>query len=397
MAFTFILNQQHNSLEAIFRLKEYLKDAGWAVLSSGDGSGGNWSSSEDILTGWHPPGSTAGSVVAGSVTNGQAWFRVRAPDGRELRYKSVSSNAPNDRFSFTYSRSAGHTGTGDGVLGATVAPTASDGLLIGTYIRDGNSVGVGFGALDGPSSINFTVSRVDYIIGGATEGYSFAVYVRDSSGVIRSGMLYDRLINPQQDDADPTVVWLMGKVSRPWWNAMAGRPGRSFLWGDATSSSGAPQNQSDRPQKYPGLDWTGRVDVGQTVNIGKPAYFTSTNGGRSPFDNWIGTGVDLLGDPGLNPYDGKIDVLQPVFWCSSTQTDSLSDSQVNSAVGAIPPRGNIWGQSRFIKGRSSPAGFGNMDTPPDLTLIGQNSNDTNSGNNQYGLWLLWDGQTTPIL
>lgn len=360
MAFTFSLNNVHSPQQALYELKERLKVAGWSVLGSGDGNGGTFSGVGDILTTY----STVADAVPGAVTNRRAWWRMRDPAGvRELLFQHGAFNVATDNISVLYSRGAGFTGSGDGTVGADVAPTATDAWIAVGEQRPSL-------AMTGNSWSNgITITRVDYIIGDASEGYSFAVYLRNSSGAIVGGLFYERLVNPHVSDTDPYIVWSPGCYSNPFtsttgtlWDQRSG-----WTYGDAGVGSVSDITQSNQGPWGRPVHMAPRVDAAQRHTILRPGYWT---GGK-------------VHDPGgNNPYDNDIDIVEPAYWASTNLVPATG----------TPPFGNpgciglIKGESRFIKGISSAAGFNNLDTNAALTRMGQTG----------GLWLLWDGATTPL-
>jgi len=356
MAFTFSLNNAHSSQQALYELKELLKAGGWAVLGSGDGSGGTFSTSADVLTTW-----STTSEPLGAVTNRRAWWRLASPDGqRELLFQHGAFNTATDDISIAYSRSAKFVGTADGAVAANVAPTSTDAFLFSGEKRP--SLGLSGNSFRGGA----TITRVDYMIGDASEEYSFACFLRDNTGAIRGGMIYDRLANPVDlGDTDPTVVAMIGCYSN---FASSCTDLRAFwTWGDAGVGASPTITQSNGgPQKHPAVG-APRVDAGQRC---------AWSGTLCYWNNNI-----VLSPGGSNPYTGDIDLIEPVYWYSSNLTQSFPPLFTASQHGAIH------GESRIIKARSTNVGFNNMDTNAALTRAGQTA----------GWWIVWDGVTTPLL
>lgn len=104
---------------AVFVLKQTLKQAGWVVRSSSDGT--TYNSTGDQIT--------TGSSGAGGMSNTNAWFRIQSPagaGGREFTFQR-GTTGPNWRIKLSHS--SGFTG---GSPGATQTPSATDEqLLIG--------------------------------------------------------------------------------------------------------------------------------------------------------------------------------------------------------------------------------------------------------------------------
>ena len=358
MAFTFSLNNSHSPQQALYELKEALKAAGWSVLGSGDGTAGNFSVPGDVLTTW----STSADPVTGAVTNRRAWWRMKSPEllaNREILFQHEAINTATDGISVAYSRSAGFTGTADGAVAANVAPTATDAILFAGDRRPSN--GMNGGSFSGGVAIN----RVDYIIGDAAEQYSFACFLRDASGAIKGGIIYDRLANPvDAGDADPTVVAMIGNYGNFFGYSCIDQ--RAFwTWGDTGVGSSPTITQSNGgPQKYPAVG-APRVDAGQRCVLTSLCYWN-----QNP----------VLNPGGSNPYTGDIDLIEPVYWHSTSLSGYFQSS-------LTPQQGTIHGESRIIKSRSTNAGFSNMDTNAALTRAAQTA----------GFWIIWDGSTIPLL
>lgn len=356
MSFTFSLNNAHTPQQALWQLKEALKAEGWTVLGSGDGTAGSFSTSGDILLTW----STSSDPVAGAVTNRRAWWRMQSPDlHRELLFQHEAWNVATDGIGITYSRSAGFTGTADGAVAANVAPTATDGIVFSGDRRPSN------GMNGGPFSGGVGISRVDYIIGDAAEEYSFACFLRDATGAIKGGMVYDRLANcPDPGDTDPTVVVMIGHYSNFFGYGCTDQ--RAFwTWGDAGVGSSPTITQSNGgPQKYPAVG-APSASAGQKCVMTSLCYWQQNQ---------------VLNPGGANPYTGDIDLIEPVYWYSTNLSGYFQYS-------LAPQQGTIHGESRIFKSRSSNAGFANMDTNAALTRAGQTA----------GFWFVWDGLTTPLL
>ncbi len=111
--------------ETLWNLKETLKDAGWTVASSSDGS---TFASGDILT-------------ASGDFNGFAWFVVRQPQGATGSYGGVQrefafqrgNRSDVDHLRAAYSYKATFTGS----AGSTSPPSASDGVrFVGSEFPD---------------------------------------------------------------------------------------------------------------------------------------------------------------------------------------------------------------------------------------------------------------------
>lgn len=100
-----------------FYLKECLKQAGWTVQSSSDGT--TYNAGGDQIT--------TGAAGAGGMANNSAWFRIRSPagaGGRELTFQRGTTNL---LWRHKLSHTSGFTG---GSPGATQTPSAADERIV---------------------------------------------------------------------------------------------------------------------------------------------------------------------------------------------------------------------------------------------------------------------------
>lgn len=97
--------------EAIWALKEVLKQAGWTVTQSGTGTSGTFGASDLI---------TSGAIM----NTNNAWFVIRDPGG--VRSFLIQRGTSVTVYRIYYSASAGFVGTGFGAVSATVPPSATD-------------------------------------------------------------------------------------------------------------------------------------------------------------------------------------------------------------------------------------------------------------------------------
>ena len=119
----------NNAAEMIWYIKQTLVQAGWIVISSGDGttgtvSGTNYSRTGDLFT-------TLSSVRSGSggFNNFNAWFVIKQPAStrnsqRQILFKYVGANS----WLISYSYSVGFSAAS--VTAGNVLPTASDSVNI---------------------------------------------------------------------------------------------------------------------------------------------------------------------------------------------------------------------------------------------------------------------------
>lgn len=367
MAFTFSLNNLYASQqECLYRWKEQMIANGWVVKSSGDGTGGSFSSSGDVITTF----STSTDGVVGAITNRSAWFRIQSPDTtRELLVYHAPFNVATDSILVRYSPSAKFTGTGDGALSATVAPTATDNFqVLGSQRPISGASGIAF---CNSFSGNF---RMDFIFGGASENYAFFAGMRQSggTGAYVGGFLFDRLTNSLGSDPDSTVVWALsgqGSGTLPFrTNSQSFCDGRTY-WSYGTAGvAGDDTLNNTYPFGVPVRN-TPRADAANAWHIIIPA--------------WMASGANLLNTLGSNPYDGNIDLIEPCYWACT----SLTPSSGLGSLGSPAAFGVLKGTSQILKATSTTSGFNPMDTNTALTRVAQSG----------GFWLLWDGATTPIL
>lgn len=106
--------------QAMYKMKQLLVSAGWAVKSSGDGLSA-FSSSGDIIT--------SGNAVANGLANSGAWFRIQSPLGASSREFVVQRSFANTVWTINYSFSAGFTG---GSPNSSTLPTATDSQALAT-------------------------------------------------------------------------------------------------------------------------------------------------------------------------------------------------------------------------------------------------------------------------
>lgn len=367
MAFVFSSNNLYTShQECLFRWYEKLTTTGgWTVVSSGDGTGGNFSGVGNVLTTF----STTTDAVANAITNRRAWARLQSPDGRELLFMHSSINTATDVIGLLYSPALGFVGTGDGAISALVAPTAADGCIVigerrGTLTLSGTSF------CNGIAGNN----RMDFAFGDASEGYAFYALTRQSAGTgaYMGGMIYDRVASPVPADPDGTVIFPVCEASGSpfavnsnhlctsspaWVWGMAGVSGEATL--SSRFACAFPIGGAPHPTAM----------CKQCIIRPAPAGIASFN--------------TIVNPMGLNPYDSEVDLIEPAYWGSISGVPS-------SAVGSLGQPGvfgHVKGESRLIKAISGATGFANLDTNVALTRIGQTG----------GFWLLWDGVTTPTL
>ena len=196
---------------ALWNLKEFLKTVGWNHQASGQGTG-----SIIFTTTPSTPGNDTDVLTSGEkFTRTYGWIVLRDPGGtREIvLQKGSSSTALHAAYSF----SAHYTGTGNGAISATVAPTATDSKsLEGT-----TEIPVGYAAF-WPTDGTY---RQKIMADGATP-YGFWHQTHTTGGVASNGgwLIMDPLKAGSYpvEDVDPYVFfvsntgWASGRHDTHW-------------------------------------------------------------------------------------------------------------------------------------------------------------------------------------
>lgn len=352
MAFTYFLNQTPGDFgQAQLDMKTRLVAGGWTVVASGDGTGGNFGPSSDVLT-VSTPGLDA---QANSITNRSAWFVIRDPGGvRELMFQHQPGGVGVDVQRIMYSALAKFAGTKHGAVSATIPPSAADERLVLGGGHEPNDAGDTWAG-----SLGTGPQRWDYAIGDAAEGYTFWALGRTSpGGVYNGGIFFDVVASPPAGVPDPMVIGCIGINS----NFLSG----SIIFDGRTNW--AVWEETNISTHYV-WGWPGAPGGAEVT--GMCQHHIPRLGG---FDR------DEIHKPlGNNPYDGLEDVVAPAFWASLAIADSFGP--------IVAPPGRILGESRVFTAIGSEASPNSMDTDTGLTrayILG-------------GLWIQWDGSTAPVL
>ncbi len=207
-----------------YRIKEFLKSAGWLAKGSGDGLS-IYSSSADILT-------SAGSGANG-CNNAKAWIRMSDPSGaNEITVQIIETTAgtlaTQSAFRIRWSQTSTFTG---GSPGFDQAPTAT-GALTETVMGGGTA-----GSPTGVSLFHWGVNPL-YIFGGADRNppYSFytaAIYgdTGTSSAFTAAHGLFLSSVTSVIDDDPSLYLW----YASGWTGSGVG----AWLGTDSMDTSGA--------------------------------------------------------------------------------------------------------------------------------------------------------------
>lgn len=177
--------------QAVYKLKEVMKLAGWSTKSSSDGT--TFNSTGDQIT--------SGNSGADGLANNSAWFRIESPDlQREL---CVQRGTTNGVWRVKYSYSAKFIG---GTPGATQTPSAADQqFILGGGVEATPTFATWF-TTDNAYRLHMAANNAD--------GYGVFMFAATASGnstSIPSGnFLYDPLLSGSFpiEDADPYCFYI---------------------------------------------------------------------------------------------------------------------------------------------------------------------------------------------
>ena len=201
--------------DAFYQFKEFLKTAGWTVVASGDGSGGTYGASSDVLTG--------GGTGAGGAGNDNAWIVLKQPTafrGLQRQFciqNTVAHTTNNSSQRWKYSRNAGFTG---GSPSATQVPSAADEVVIAGGGTDAAPTGDTLWVQRGsPASVTTRFAGV----ADTYEPHGFAAWCyQDESGgelntTSKPRIIFDPLISTRKSgatlDTDPYAIHVNGAVT----------------------------------------------------------------------------------------------------------------------------------------------------------------------------------------
>lgn len=204
MAFIYNVNQrQITNGTMIYQIILTLVNAGWTVLGSGDGTGGNYSAGGNTFT--------SGGRVAHGTYNVGSWFRIQAPANPvtgQKREFCLQQGSSTTQASYRIKYSANVTGSGGftgGSPSATRVPSATDEQVL-----------VGGGSDASPTYVVGTA--VDYLFashmvadaGAIDHAFYILTTQETSTGATGFQLALDTMLPgtyaPQ--DPDPAVVYL---------------------------------------------------------------------------------------------------------------------------------------------------------------------------------------------
>lgn len=171
--------------EVIYYLKQTLKQAGWTVTSSSDGT--TYNSTGDQIT-------KAGSG-AGGLNNASAWFVVKQPGSVAGAQRQIMIQKITGEYNWTVKLSCASGFSGGN---ATTAPTASDSQTLA------NAVSIWSGAFTAGSTVRLSIAADN------AAPYSFyAITYAGSTGTPSGGFAVDGLASGTYDsnDGDPYIYF----------------------------------------------------------------------------------------------------------------------------------------------------------------------------------------------
>jgi len=185
-----------NTADMFYYLKQTLKQAGWTVTKSSDGVTVN--ASGDRITNFI----TTGGNTSGSMYNSGAWYVLQAPGavaGATRQICVQRNSAGGQVFSIWYSYNSGFTLTAGS---ATVAPTASDSILIvNTTYFTSNGVA---------TTCRFSIAADN----AAPYGWYMFSFVAGTGNVV-SSLVFEPMMTGtyNSSDNDPYIIYTPGGAS----------------------------------------------------------------------------------------------------------------------------------------------------------------------------------------
>lgn len=230
-----IVNQTGSQM--MYRFKKLLAGAGsdtsqgsaggagtatWKVLGSSDGSSFNTAASG--IDYWQ-----SGSSGAKGCANSQAWVRLQMPSvGGIQRELLIQRNTTNTSWRVGYSYSAGFTGTGNGAISATVAPTATDAQ---DFLSTSTPTVGGFQS-GGAAYTAFFATDNTYVCSIAAQSvapYGFWLWTSTSLTAMSSGFMLDPLLANSYPSGDPEPYVLYGTGASGTFGAVGAMGGSAII------------------------------------------------------------------------------------------------------------------------------------------------------------------------
>jgi len=364
---------------------------GMTVISSGDGSGGNFSglAGGDILT-----VASMTDAVQNNIHNNDAWFRGQWPNGREIVVRMAGAST--SQVCIAYSAAAGFTGAQygstaggsgtDATVGASTPPSADDGVVI--HVSTGDFI-TSTGVLMFPRFANGGISGVavgrqvlHMLWGGADEDYAWYAlswqHGETHLGPI-GGMFMDAVTNAPTARPDAMVIGTFaGSGTNPFsheskmfneqgyhtgYSGASGGRAYSWLTGVRTAAGGFGAGPPD-PTSTKDTEMQS-VHVMQFGSVGAPQY-----------NLWDPNGIVVPADGivhGTDATSGLYNTFGPAQWWAC-RYPYLGE----------PARQGYIGSSRLFRFGNTGDGMRDLSTDLNWRCIG-------------GVWCRWDGVTGTVL
>jgi len=277
MTYQYTVNKTpSNGAEAMFNIKTTLKNAGWTVPRSSDGT--TYNSTGDQITGFNSG--------ANGFANTQAWFVIQQPVGG--RQFCIQRGSNNQLHRVKYSLSAGFTG---GTPGATQTPSATDEQIL---------MGAGTDATPSfPVNAFYTDNTYrQHVAADNAAPYSFYAITYGTGGFSPNSIFWmDGLLtgSPSPSDNDQYVIWITHANSNTGTLMNSANPSTVVQQYFSTYNSSA-YNQGPICYLRQGLSGAGFVPM--------PILHYLTNNGNN---------LVIPGNAGSNPHTGGDDLFPAIY------------------------------------------------------------------------------------
>lgn len=275
----------------MFTLKEVLKQAGWVVKASSDGS--TYNSSGDQIT--------TGNAGAGGMNNSSAWFRIQSPAGAGGREFTYQRGTTSSNFRRKVSHSVGFVTGGS----ATVTPSATDEQVLSGAGTDASPTFTAYSTdasykahIGADNAAPYDFHLMTPVNGGGNLGHKFALYTMVAGSY------------PTEDVAP-------------------------YIWADHLSLSGGHVFSPLGTTSTPSANGAGRGYFKKGLSGEAFVVFrTGSYGSATTTFTHIKTVV--------NPYSGKDEILQMIVWRASTDSEAgwKGAISINSLAWQGPSRTN---------------------------------------------------------